>query len=209
MTYKNWHGLGIKWYNVHVSDDVLLLVTNDLRGVVLIKGVWLWVWFYPEFTVPEIWFLRLAGMYCFHSKWCAKFAWKCMHAIASTYPGSYVSKSCAESIKNWAETCVQMRLYMYVSSKFPSQCYTPSHAHVHMHTHTHTYTHTFHHLTVLVMVLRTNTIVVWQLIQIQQLDCQEAEYTLIDIVYKTATCIMHIALMLQENTYIEYYTAEG
>ena len=42
-----------------------------------------------------------------------------------------------------------------------------------------------------------------------QLDCQEAEYTLIDIVYKTATCIMHIALMLQENTYIEYYTAEG
>jgi len=61
------------------------------------------------------------------------------------------------------------------------------------------------------MVLRTNTLVVWQLIQMQQLDCQEAEYTLIDIVYKTATCIMHIALMLQENTYcnIEYYTAEG
>jgi len=39
MTYKNWHGLGMKWYNVHVSDDVLLLITNDLRGVVSIKGV--------------------------------------------------------------------------------------------------------------------------------------------------------------------------
>jgi len=30
--------------------------------VLKLKGVWLWVWFYPELLVPEIWFLRLAGM---------------------------------------------------------------------------------------------------------------------------------------------------
>ena len=31
-------------------------------GVVSIKGVWLWVLFYPELPVSEIWFLKLAGV---------------------------------------------------------------------------------------------------------------------------------------------------
>ena len=95
----------------------------------------------------------------------------------------------------------------------PSFLLSATHPATRMSTCTHTHIHIHSHFTtslyVLVMILRTNTKVVWQLIQMHQLDCQEAEYTLIDIVYKTATCIMHIALMLQENTYIEYYTAEG
>lgn len=34
--------------------------------MVLAKGVWLWVCFYPGFPVPEIWFLNqmLAGLCC-------------------------------------------------------------------------------------------------------------------------------------------------
>jgi len=43
-------------------ESELDLFVYDLRGVVLIKGEWLWVWFYPELPVPNIWSWRLAGM---------------------------------------------------------------------------------------------------------------------------------------------------
>jgi len=35
----------------------------DMQGYNIVPAlVWLWVSFYPELLVPEIWFLRLAGI---------------------------------------------------------------------------------------------------------------------------------------------------
>ena len=41
----------IQWIYIYIHPAYFLY---DLRGVVLIKVVWLWVWFYSELPVPKI-----------------------------------------------------------------------------------------------------------------------------------------------------------